>query len=269
MSLTGFLSWALGVVGVLLAAGSGPLLAAPSFSLAAGGDGRWFDWRESIDGHQVLAETGPQVLGVGQLAVMSGPWRASVESQWGGGMTRYDGHLQTGAPYVADASEAVVDTDWRIAWRNESGEVSLGVLQRDWRRLIEGSTTVSSAEERYRWRLLVWGMAATVVQTPSWSGRISARVGMPVERKQKLYLGGSYDDATLEPGNGLYWRLAFPLQGKSESRLSLEPYFQEQRMQQSEAVVLTRGGVPTGLGVYQPASARRELGVTLRWQLLP
>lgn len=269
MSLSAWLSRTLCVVGLLLAAGPGSLRAAPTFSLIAGGDGRWFDWRESIDSRQVLAETGPQVLGVGQVALMAGPWRASVESQWGGGMARYDGHLQTGAPYAADASETVVDTDWRIAWCSERGEVSLGMLQRDWHRLIEGSATVSSAEERYRWRLLVWGMAATVVQTPLWSGSISARVGMPVERKQKLYLGGSFDDVTLEPGNGLYWRLAFPLQSKSERRLSLEPYFQAQGMQQSGMVELTRGGIPTGLGVYQPASVRRELGLTLRWQLMP
>jgi len=258
-----------GVLLLLLVLWSCRLMAEPVFSVTVGGDARWFDWREYSEGKQLLSEVGPQVLGVAQLAVTSGPWQAHVESQWGGGMARYDGRLHSGELYEADATESVLDTDWRVAWCNEKGEVSLGMLQRDWRRFIEGSATVSSAEERYRWRLLVWGLAAQIAQTPAWDWRFAARVGMPFERKEKVYLGGGYDDATLEPGNGLYWRLALPLQSRSESRLALEPYYQEQRMRRSELVPLTQSGMPTGLGLYQPASVRRELGVTLRWQLMP
>lgn len=254
---------------LLLALWSCQLMAAPVLSAAVGGDARWFDWREYSEGKQLLSEAGPQALAVAQLAVASGPWQARVESQWGGGLAHYDGHLQSGEPYEAGAEESVLDTDWRLAWRNEKGEVSLGMLQRDWRRFIDGSAAVSSAEERYRWRLLVWGLAAQVAETPAWDWRVAVRVGMPFERKEKVYLGGGYDDATLEPGNGLYWRLALPLQSRSESRLALEPYYQEQRLRRSGIVPLTQNGVPTGLGLFQPASVRRELGVTLRWQLRP
>lgn len=245
------------------------LLAEPVFSAAVGGDVRWFDWRERHEGKQLLSEVGPQLLGVAQLAVTYGAWQARVESQWGGGLARYDGHLQSGEPYEADAKESVLDTDWRLAWRHDKGEVSLGMLQRDWRRFIEGSATVSSAEERYRWRLLVWGLAAQIAQTPAWDWRFAVRIGTPFERKEKVYLGSGFDDVTLEPGKGLYWRLALPMQSRSESRLALEPYYQEQRLRRSEIVPLTEGGMPTGLGLFQPASVRRELGVTLRWQFMP
>lgn len=257
------------VVSLLLAVAPCRLLAAPAVSVAVGSDARWFDWREFNEGKQLLSEVGPQLFGVVQLAVTSGAWQARVESQWGGGPARYDGHLQTGEHYESDAVESVLDTDWRVAWRHDRGEVSLGVLQRDWRRFIAGSTTVSSAEERYRWRLLVWGLAAPVASTDAWDWRFAVRAGMPFERKEKVYLNGGYDDATLEPGNGLYWRLALPVQSRSESRLAVEPYYQEQRLRRSEMVPLTQNGMPSGLGLFQPASVRRELGIALRWRLRP
>lgn len=257
------------VVSLLLALAPCRLLAAPVVSVEVGADARWFDWREFNEGKQLLSEVGPQVLGAAQLAVTSGAWRASVESHWGGGFAHYDGQLQSGEEYESDAVESVLDTDWRIAWHHDQGEVSVGMLQRDWRRFIEGSTTVSSAEERYRWRLLVWGLAASVVSTDAWDWRFAVRAGMPFERKEKVYLSGGYDDATLEPGNGLYWRLALPVQSRSESRLVLEPYYQEQRLRRSEMVPLTQNGMPSGLALFQPASVRRELGIAMRWQLRP
>lgn len=256
-----------GVIACLWLLAVSSAVAAPAVALTVGGDVRWFDWREHSEGRQLLAETGPQAMGVLQLSARAGAWRASVESQWGGGMSHYDGHLQSGPNYEADAFETVTDTDWRLAWLGAGGEVSVGMLQRDWRRFIDGSSTVSSAEERYRWRLLTWGVVAPLGSTAQWDWRLSARVGMPFERREKVYLGGGYDDVALEPGNGMYWRLAVPLQSRSESRLALEPYFQEQKLRRSDMVPMTQGGVPTGLWLYQPASVRRELGLTLRWQM--
>lgn len=258
----------IGTCCALLLALASSVHAAPGVSLVAGGDFRWFDWREYGDGRQLLAETGPQALGLLQLSAQSAAWRASVESGWGGGIAHYDGHLQSGPNYEADAVETVTDTDWRLAWLGARSEVSVGILQRDWRRFIEGSRTVSSAEERYRWRLLTWGMVAPLRETENWEWRLSARIGMPFERSEKVYLGGGYDDVSLEPGNGLYWRLALPLQSRAESRLVLEPYFQEQKLRRSDMVPMTQAGVPTGLWLYQPASVRRELGLALRWQVL-
>lgn len=254
---------------VLVALWSCSVMAAPVFSGAVGGDVRWFDWREYRDGEQLLSETGPQLFGVARLGVAYGPWQARVESQLGGGAAQYDGQLQSGEPYAADATEQVVDTDWRLAWAGEKVEVSVGVLQRDWRRFIEGSSSVSSAEERYRWRLLVWGVEGQVADTQGWTCSLSARMGTPFDSKEKVYLGGGYDDVTLEPGNGLYWRLAVPLKSRSLPRLSLEPYFQQQTLKQSDVVPLTQSGVPTGIGLFQPESVRRELGLTLLWQLMP
>jgi hypothetical protein len=175
--------------------------------------------------------------------------------------------LQSGPNYEADAVETVTDTDWRLAWSGNRGEVSLGVLQRDWRRFIAGSSTVSSAEERYRWRLLTWGAVVPLAHTSQWEWRLSVRVGEPFERREKVYLGGGFDDVSLEPGNGVYWRLGVPLQSRAVSQFVLEPYFQEQQLRRSDRVAVTQGGVPTGLELYQPASVRREAGLALRWQM--
>lgn len=251
------------------------LAAAPAQALewgaSLGADARWFDWREYVGSQQAVMETGPLAAPVLGLEVGSESWFADVSSLWGGGLARYDGHLQgvagapVGQPYEADAWEEIIETEWRVGLRSERGRVHVGLLQRDWRRYIEGDAGVSSAEERYRWRLATLGGEVTFLGSPEW--RLALTLGVPVESRQTVY-SAKYDDFRLEPGDGFYWRIAFPWRPVAgDTRLSLEPYFQQQQIESSEAVALTSGGVPTGEAAYQPASIRRELGLTLRWRL--
>lgn len=238
--------------------------AALDWQFSAGGDVRWFDWREYRNGRQLLMETGPLVAPLARLEVRAGGWFGRVDSLWGGGLARYDGHLQSGPGYEADAWEEIIETGWRLGWRTGGGEVSVGLLQRDWGRYIEGSATVSSAEERYRWRIATVGGAAMLPGSARW--RVALDVGLPVDSHQKVY-SRSMDDFTLEPGDGIYWRLSLPYRPQADGPLTLEPWYQEQYMEDSNVVRLTRNGVPQNLQAYQPESVRRELGLTLRWRL--
>lgn len=234
---------------------------AAEWRLQAGVDARWFDWREYLDGRQLLMERGPLAtasLG-GELA--EGGWFLRGDALWGGGPARYDGHLQTGEPYEANAGEEILESRLRAGWRGARLEVSAALLQRDWRRYIEGSATVSSAEERYRWRIAVVGAAlALPARQPA---RLALDIGAPFDSYQKVY-SGFYDDFSLEPGDGVYWRLSAPFALPGDGRLQLEPWYQEQYMDASDPVPLTRDGVPQNLQAFQPESVRRELGLTLR-----
>jgi hypothetical protein len=125
---------------------------------------------------------------------------------------------------------------------------------------------VSSAEERYRWRLLTLGGEYQMDFLQRWQMALAVNIGKPVDSYQKVY-GAFYDGFSLEPGSGIYWRLALPLQERGDhAGFSVEPYYQQQGMQQSRSVVLTRNGVPQSTLAYQPASIRRELGVTVLWR---
>lgn len=245
-------------------------LAMPALALewvpTAGGDVRWFDWREKIGGQRLLTESGPLFSPLLGIEARHGEFFAGVEALWGGGLARYDGRLQTGPAYSADAWEEIVETEWRIGWRGARGGVHAGYLQRDWRRYIEGSATVSSAEERYRWRLVTVGSEAALGNSPDW--RIAFTVGIPVDSYQKVYTS-VYDDFTLEPGDGLYWRVALPYRPPQVAggRLTIEPYYQQQDMDASDPALLRIGGVGQNLFAYQPASVRRELVLTLRLRL--
>lgn len=227
---------------------------------AAGGDLRWFDWREYQGGGQLLMERGPLVAPTVRLELARGPWFARVDALWGGGLARYDGHLQSGPAYEADAWEEFGDTHWRLGWQGERLELSLGLLQRDWNRYIEGSATVSSAEERYRWRIATLGGALALPQ-PGW--RVALDVGTPVDSYQKVY-SRQFDDFTLEPGEGPWWRVGLTWRLPANPRLSVEPWYQEQYLDDSDPARLSQGGVPQPLQAYQPESVRRELGVTVR-----
>lgn len=253
-----------GLIG-MVATLSAPALAFEG-SVRVGGDARWFDWREEIGGEQLLYETGPLFAPVLSLELRRDKLYAGVEAAWGGGLTRYDGRLQTGPGYEADAWEEFIDTEWRIGWREERGGLHIGYMQRDWRRHIEGSAGVSSAEERYRWRLLTLGGEAALFNSADW--HVALTIGLPLESYQKVY-SGFYDDFTLEPGDGLYWRLALPYQPPRAAggALTIEPYYQQQTMGASDVVMLNAGGVPQNVLAYQPESIRRELGVTLRWRI--
>lgn len=252
-------SWRRLAAGLLLAAG---LAQAEEWRVQVGPDLRWFDWRESLGGNQLLMERGPLPSLSLQVELRAGGVFARADTLLGGGLARYDGHLQSGAAYQANAWEQTSDTHLRLGWRGLGVEATGGYLQRDWLRHIDGSATVSSAEERYRWRIITAGVVGEV--TPGW--RLAVEFGYPVDSYQKVY-SRYYDDFTLEPGDGSYWRLALLHRLGRDPRLTVEPWFQSQSMADSEPVALTLNGVPAGVRAYQPASVRRELGVTLRFQL--
>lgn len=252
-------SWCGGVL-LLLA------LPAPAWEgeLGVGVEGRWSDWREYRGGARLLAEAGPQVAGLLRAEARQGGWFAHAETAIGGGVAHYDGQLQSGQAYEADAWEETIDTQWRLGWREGGIEINAGLLQRDWRRYIEGSFNVSSAEERYRWRYATAGAALRLPSAPGL--RLGLDVGRPVDSYQKVY-ARSYDDFTLEPGEGRYWRIALAYRPDPASPLEVEPWFLQQSIKDSNRVLLTRNGVPQGLVAYQPESERNEIGVTLRWRL--
>lgn len=236
------------------------------WSAAMGGDVRWFDWREHQDDKQLLMETGPLAALAGQVQLQYGHVFTRIDVQWGGGWARYNGHLQSGPKYEANAAEEIIDGEWRVGWQESSVSVHAGLMQRDWRRFIAGSDSVSSAEERYRWRLLTLGGECQLPWSLPWQMALAINAGRPVDSEQKVY-GGFFDEFALEPGSGGYWRIALPLQGRGDSaNFHIEPYYQQQDMARSHSVAVTRGGTPQGLLAYQPASIRREFGVSLLWR---
>lgn len=236
------------------------------WTAAVGGEVRWFDWREHQDDKQLLMEAGPLATLAGQLQLQYGPVVTRLDVQGGGGLARYDGHLQSGPAYQADAWENIMDGEWRVGWQAARASVHAGFMQRDWRRYIEGNVGVSSAEERYRWRLLTLGGEYQMDFPLQWQMAVAVNVGGPIGRYQKIY-ATYYDSFSLRPGSGAYWRIALPLQGRGDhANFSIEPYYQQQTVQRSNSVALTHDGVPQSLLAYQPASIRREVGVTVLWR---
>lgn len=249
-------------IGALLAM-AGPATAWEG-GFGVGVEGRWSDWREYRGGERLLAEYGPQAAGLLRAEMRLDHWFAHVETAVGGGLAVYDGQLQTGQAYQADAWEETLDTHWRLGWREGRAELNAGLLQRDWRRYIEGSTNVSSAEERYRWRYATVGGAFRLPGVTAY--RIELDLGVPVDSYQKVYSRAN-DDFSLEPGEGRFWRVSVAFHPDPTSSLEVEPWFLQQSIRDSNRVALTRNGVPQGMVAYQPESVRNEIGVTLRWRL--
>lgn len=240
-----------------------PVAAAEAWQWDAGvgADMRWFDWREHQSDRQLLMEYGPMYSLAGQLRVQKDVFYSSLDAGIGGGMAHYDGHLQTGEPYEADAWELLSDAEWQLGVQGESGNVHVGLMNRFWHRLIEGEGNVSSAEEEYDWLLFNVGGGLRIYQGQEWRVDVMADVGTPLSSKQTVY-SDEFGDFQLEPGDGLFWRVALPLR---RGNLLLRPYYQQQDMDESESVLQRARSNGQYYQLYQPASVRRELGLGVLW----
>ncbi len=243
------------------------------WTAALGGDARWFDWREYRNGKQLLVESGPTALARADLRLDYSAFFGSLALAWGGGEAKYDGQLQVGGtPYYSHAWEEISEAELHLGWQQDWGSLRLGLLQRGWHRNIDGNSAlnVSSAEERYRWRVATVGGEFPLYAGAGWQLALAVDAGKPVMSFQKVYAHSS-DAFEVEPGSGVFWRLALPFRFSVAGGRSclLTPYLQYQDQDASNLVPASRNGVPeldnNGRQVYlfQPASERREAGISL------
>ncbi|MGH8493046.1 MAG: hypothetical protein ACRERR_08075 [Moraxellaceae bacterium] len=230
------------------------------WSAGLGGDAYWFDWREYRDGEQLLVESGPMALGRADLRLQGDAFYSSLAFGWGGGKAHYDGQLQNGTPYESDAWEEVMETELQLGSQQSWGNMHAGLIQRDWDRQINGSGTVSSVHEVYRWRLLTVGTELALLTTPNGSTSLAIDIGLPIDSHQKVY-SGEFGNFNLEPGNGHYWRLMLKWQ---QAAWELSPFLQQQTMDVSNSLQL-RARDGTLYSITQPESGRIEGGLRLRY----
>lgn len=240
--------------------------AAPAVQIDAGMDLRWFDWREHQGSKQLLMEFGPAAGVTGQLTLDWDKWFIQGSGTLGAGLTRYDGHLQTtggglGSPYSAWAYETFLDTAVHSGWKEENWNVYAGAMARVWDRFINGSATVSSAQERYFWLLALAGGEYVWWQDKGWQASLVLEAGLPVISREKIF-SEFFGDFHLRPGEGRYARIAVPLRTES---MEWQPYFQFQDTKTSN-VVSRLGSDGNMYLIHQPASIRRELGLSIMWR---
>ena len=239
-----------------------PLMAAGlKWEVGVGGDAYWFDWREYDGDEQLLVESGPMMLGRGDLRLQAGDFYSRFSLALGGGKAHYDGQLQDGTPYQSDAWEGIVETELQLGWQQSWGSLYAGLMQRDWDRQIEGSSTVSSVHEIYRWRLIVTGGEVNLVQTPSWNMALALDYGRAFDSWQKVH-SDFFGDFNLEPGEGHFWRVSVPVR---HGAWEFTPFVQGQTMEVSQGVQrypLSGGPLYT---IVQPESERIEGGLRMRY----
>jgi hypothetical protein len=255
-----FLNDSARAIALVVALGSPLPAVALEWDVGVGGDAYWFDWREYRDGEQLLVESGPLLLGRVDMRVEAADFYTSLALSWGGGQVEYDGQLQNGTPYKSDAWEEVVETELRVGVQRSWGSLHLGWMQRYWDRQIEGSATVSSVREEYRWRLLLVGGERLISQSGEWDTALAVQLGVPMNSWQKVH-SGFFGDFNLEPGHGYYWSLALPLR---KGAWEFSPFLQRHTMAESDEV--KRTGADGGLyNIVQPESTRLEAGLRLRY----
>ena len=242
--------------------GIGLLSAVPAWAetsnvqAAVGGGVRWFDWREYSGNEQLLKETGPVFSLAGDLRLERDQLLFRLQSEGGMGIVHYDGQLQgSGDPYQARAWEVTLDTEAQVGRLMPNGDMHIGLMHRYWHRFIEGSATVSSAKEEYQWLLLLVGTEAALA--PTW--RLYSDVGMTVLSDQTVY-SRTFGNFALEPGGGLFWRLGLRTK---RGDTQWNTYLQYQEIKQSKAVARTNQFTNQQSFLFQPASERLELGLTV------
>lgn len=226
-----------------------------------GVDAQWFDWREYRGTEQLLVESGPLFLGRGDVRLQIDDFYGRYSLGLGGGKAHYDGQLQDGTPYQSDAWEAIVETELQLGWQQDWGNLHVGLMQRDWDRKIDGSSTVSSVHEIYRWRLMTIGAEVGLLQEPAFAIGLALDYGKAFDSWQKVH-SDFFGDYNLEPGSGYFLRMALPLRSGA---WEITPFVQKQTMAVSKSV--QRYPIAGGplYRIVQPESDRLEGGLRVRY----
>jgi hypothetical protein len=200
-------------------------------------------------------------------------WAYSLGFDYYGGSVGYEGFTQVGLPLTTRTdldigrlrAEVGPGTDWPLG----VGSLDLRVgLSYAWiRRGIQPARASLALTETMRWTDVHANLNWRIADGP-WAFSAGATVAWPIAIELEVASGGVFDNYALKPGRELQggWRVAVQRELPSWGRLELAVADEILRFGASEAVVITRAGVPAAISSY-PGSKQSLLNLSVGWQL--
>ena len=243
-----------------------------------------FDYAEYLDGQFLDGETGllPGIYASYTLDISDKSYLSLVGSYYFGQLD-YNGETQgSGIPIESTSDADIFDTNFVYGRWLDSGTKSAfrygihgGLGYRYWRRNINSTLTpagspVAGVREFYDWLYFIAGISGHFARVNDMSIEFNFRATRMVHAEIEIdYLGfQNWDNNSLDLGErwGLY--LGVPIKFKAGNHnMTIEPYYQQWDIGESNIEPITSGGVPTGSGVFEPRSETKNFGVQIYYTI--
>lgn len=267
---------------VLLCFWSSPLAVAGNTpSIEVGFDLMYFDYSEFDQNGTLLDQETAWLPGLTASWRYQWPkWYVAADIDYHGGNVTYEGKTQPAGVPLTTTTETHISTV-RIRG-GYSFHVLEGVLSslygglgyHYWYRNILPATDsngnpVSGLLENYHWTFAFLGMELGIYESRTTRLALDLRAKHLLQGTMDIdFQGfGGFDNTTVQLGLGGSVRLGIPLSFvvADNSRLVIEPYFDNWNIPQGPASPVTVNAVPVAF-VYEPRSETRNFGFSLRYQ---
>lgn len=248
----------------------------PSWRAHAGLSFQDFNYRELADDGTLLDRENGFIPGVVAGFVRTEKdWAVAGDVSYYNGDVDYTGQTTTGLPITTRSDARIIDLSMHVAHRQrgrdnaDHGYLYGGLGLHSWERNVlptqtAGGAYVSGVFETYEWWYGFVGFKTDMIDKPSWSWAIDARLTRTFNPTVHVDFLGLYDNVNLDLGPRFGARVALPWRYALDrsSALSVEPYFESWDLGRSGVTTLTRGGAPVG-SVFEPRSETRSYGLNL------
>jgi hypothetical protein len=258
-----------------------PTPAVGSQTFDIGFDLMYFDYSEYNSNNILLDQETGVLPGLAASWRYQWPqWFVTVDLDYHEGNVDYEGQTQSGTPLATTTGTYVTNLRF-MGGRTFSGiagtESSLyaGAGYHYWYRDINPGadvigTPVAGLLEIYQWTFAILGTELGLVDTPTTRLALDIRAKYLMRGTMDIDFQGflGFDNTQVNLGTDWSFRLGIPLTFalNKTSRLVIEPYYDTWDIPKSNVVELTRNGVPTGIGVLEPRSETRNIGISFLYR---
>ncbi|MBI3903995.1 MAG: hypothetical protein HY306_13805 [Nitrosomonadales bacterium] len=244
----------------------------PSWGLDAGFSLLHFDYREFKDaGSQFNRESG-FIPGVAlTLGRANKDWDVLGRFSYNSGTVGYDGKTQSGLPILTSTEETLYDFSAQMGRRFFLGPEIIPVRiygeigYRQWKRDIHSTPVATGLLETYQWNYASAGATLPIIQVPSATVSIDAKLTSAFNSSIAVNSRGLYDTANLTLGSRNGFRISLPISLPRQEgfQFNIVPFFEQWSFGRSNVESLTQHGLIVGT-VFEPRSETKTTGIQIR-----
>lgn len=191
---------------------------------------------------------------------------------------KYNGESSAGTPLKTDSDALIIDTHIKLGKKidfifEQEQSLYIGLGYRYWLRNIHSGSDVNGnlvagLLEEYSWFYTLAGYTMKFNAAENVRMGFDFRVTHMFNAEMDINFLGykSYDNTSVELGNRIGARFAFPIEIKKQrTTYFVTPYYELINIGISNSVPITSNGVQQGSSLWEPRSETRNVGIEVTW----